>query len=1128
MPLRILLAVLVALVGTTSPAWATGPQFSSGSGGSGDITDVGDCSGPACFNGTSGNALQFEGSTADGFETTLTATDPTADNTVTIPNFTGTAALERVYDVRAYGAKCDDSTNDTTAIQSAIDAAEAARGGIVMLPANRCIVTALTIDAPGITLRGQGAGVSNKPTVLSCNITTGTCLTFGSSCTSGCGVSDMIISTRAAPTDAVLVDGSSAAGTFARNVNLVSERYCTGFKNIWNLSAINLFYPVAGASCRAVSAVDTRLIMSNVTGSIGTDIEGMVVIEQTGAGQVDTVVMTDVEIAQGGGTGAALKIIGTSAVNPPRWIQISNSLFEAKTTGAAAGDYPIYLSNVRDFKCTNCYAQGGYRGVMITGGPGPITFVNSVIGNTQREGVYHDADVITSLIGTTVSDAGQETDGTYSDVYLTTNSRNFSMIGGRVGAELLGFPGNDPSYGIEVIAGADKYHFSNVNCTDVPDLGCATGLSPATTQAAFTDATAFGDSDWSNYVMVRAPATVASNWTLTLPTTDGNANEILQTDGSGTTAWVAATTFESALEGVMDLQDMQGAVTDSQVPNTITVDLATTATTANAGDSATAFFSSGELERTLLPAASADCAANRFAKGVDADFVLDCAQPAFTDLSGTASAAQITKINAGVGSGGCSYVATANDGTTSCAATLSTPEYVSRIETAGGTLAAYAVVTNNGSNDDEVIEAATTVTQILGCSQSGSSVTSTNPVEVAMAGVARCKADATVTAGSLVKLGATGEFALATMAEKTWGRAVTDDDGLGSAYILLFDGAEGFIDHTLDIGPSIPDLTTNTVNMVNIAPSVDTTGTGGTLNAVRVAPTQTLTGISTNRAFFYQPTITLSGGGDVSSIIGFGMSATVTSAPTTANNGPIINYLAHQSTYTSTTNGKSPMSSGWGNLEAPTISSSGKSGTATVTLHAGVDNNPTFSQTGNGGTLSVTDEIGFRARGTVSASTGGTATVVTRKGFFADDFTKSGVGTPTVTTNIGVDIAALANGGTNIGLRNAATSVFTPTTQAIAAATDTITCSATFRKFTTATGTTVMSSNPTIADGVSGQICILENVDATTTDCITLESDGTKGMWLVSDRTLCTHDTIMLIYDGTDWVELGQANVPGS
>ena len=48
----------------------------------------------------------------------------------------------------------------------------------------------------------------------------------------------------------------------------------------------------------------------------------------------------------------------------------------------------------------------------------------------------------------------------------------------------------------------------------------------------------------------------------------------------------------------LSLQNLQGAVTDAQVPNSITIDLATlatTATTANAGDSATSFFSSGEI-----------------------------------------------------------------------------------------------------------------------------------------------------------------------------------------------------------------------------------------------------------------------------------------------------------------------------------------------------------------------------------------------------------------------------------------------------------------------------------------------------------------------------------------------------
>jgi hypothetical protein len=40
------------------------------------------------------SSIIFEGSSADEFETTLTVTNPTADRTITIPNATGTLALE--------------------------------------------------------------------------------------------------------------------------------------------------------------------------------------------------------------------------------------------------------------------------------------------------------------------------------------------------------------------------------------------------------------------------------------------------------------------------------------------------------------------------------------------------------------------------------------------------------------------------------------------------------------------------------------------------------------------------------------------------------------------------------------------------------------------------------------------------------------------------------------------------------------------------------------------------------------------------------------------------------------------------------------------------------------------------
>jgi len=70
-------------------------------------------------------------------------------------------------------------------------------------------------------------------------------------------------------------------------------------------------------------------------------------------------------------------------------------------------------------------------------------------------------------------------------------------------------------------------------------------------------------------------------------------------DGRATIAAVLEA-GESTLEAVMDLQDMQGAVTDAQVPNDITItNLSGTNTgdntVATSGDSATAFFASGEI-----------------------------------------------------------------------------------------------------------------------------------------------------------------------------------------------------------------------------------------------------------------------------------------------------------------------------------------------------------------------------------------------------------------------------------------------------------------------------------------------------------------------------------------------------
>jgi len=80
---------------------------------------------------------------------------------------------------------------------------------------------------------------------------------------------------------------------------------------------------------------------------------------------------------------------------------------------------------------------------------------------------------------------------------------------------------------------------TNANIALSPD---GTGIveSDSDIQLNATNGVRFADSDSSNYVLIKAPGTVASNVTLTLPANDGDASQVLSTDGNGVLSWVAA------------------------------------------------------------------------------------------------------------------------------------------------------------------------------------------------------------------------------------------------------------------------------------------------------------------------------------------------------------------------------------------------------------------------------------------------------------------------------------------------------------------------------------------------------------------------------------------------------------
>lgn len=55
----------------------------------------------------------------------------------------------------------------------------------------------------------------------------------------------------------------------------------------------------------------------------------------------------------------------------------------------------------------------------------------------------------------------------------------------------------------------------------------------------------FADLDSSNWVALQAPASIATNFTLSLPSADGTSGQVLQTDGSGVLSWTTALSASS-------------------------------------------------------------------------------------------------------------------------------------------------------------------------------------------------------------------------------------------------------------------------------------------------------------------------------------------------------------------------------------------------------------------------------------------------------------------------------------------------------------------------------------------------------------------------------------------------------
>jgi hypothetical protein len=152
---------------------------------------------------------------------------------------------------------------------------------------------------------------------------------------------------------------------------------------------------------------------------------------------------------------------------------------------------------------------------------------------------FKDSGTDTGIYSPGADQVGISTGGTLRfSISTTATTSTLAIVHplGAVGTPSITFTG-DLNTGI-YSSGADALDFATggTRRVGIASTGDVTVYGGNVTLNAQSDLR-FADSDSSNWVAFQAPATVASNVTWTLPSTDGTSGQLLSTNGSGTLSW---------------------------------------------------------------------------------------------------------------------------------------------------------------------------------------------------------------------------------------------------------------------------------------------------------------------------------------------------------------------------------------------------------------------------------------------------------------------------------------------------------------------------------------------------------------------------------------------------------------
>lgn len=331
--------------------------------------------------------------------------------------------------------------------------------------------------------------------------------------------------------------------------------------------------------------------------------------------------------------------------------------------------------------------------------------------------------------------------------------------------------------------------------------------------------------------------------------------------------------------------------------------------------------------------------------------------------------------------------------------------------------------------------------------------------------------------GSLSGRSADGHSQYALLAGRSGGQTLIGGTASGDDLTLqsTSNGTKGsiFLDDAVELWPNVPDFSSTAMTVVGFTQDLDLGGIAGWHSVFRAGPTVHV--------------------GQVDSFLGAVTALrgdmTILHDDATSSSLPFVQLFWAPVTMTTSVAVAAPGS-------YALIDTFTKQGTGAITVPSGgahytVRGQPQFKSI-SGATSTWAEYYGLSIAATVGTDNGasdGTASTVTTMGAvkYTDVAFDAGAGTEAVTNQIAIDIGALSNATTNIGIRNADTTVYTPPSTVTVAAGFTLTATATTQKID-ATAARTSSVTTAINDGVAdGQEFIIMNVDASG-DAITIKT----------------------------------------